>query len=201
MGRTSDTREKLLQAALDLIWSSSFGSVSVDQICERAQVKKGSFYHFFPSKTDLAVAAYEEAWRNHAEPFFASVFRPDVPGLQRITRWCEEIYRLQKESYAATGHVPGCPFSSIASEMATQDERLRRTAEEILEREHAHFERALRDAIDAGAIRPGDPAAIARMLGTFLLGATLQAKVHNDPELLRSLGTQACELLGATVPA
>ncbi len=48
MGRTSVAKEKLLQVAFDLIWQQSYGSVSVDDICERAKVKKGSFYHFFP---------------------------------------------------------------------------------------------------------------------------------------------------------
>jgi TetR/AcrR family transcriptional regulator, transcriptional repressor for nem operon len=63
MGKSSDTKEKLLQVAFDLIWNQSYGSVSVDQICERARLNKGSFYHFFPSKSDLAVEAYEEHWR------------------------------------------------------------------------------------------------------------------------------------------
>src|SRR5512138_1338390 len=63
MGRTSDAKEKLLDVAFELIWDNSYGGVSVDQICERAGVNKGSFYHFFGSKADLAVAAYQEHWR------------------------------------------------------------------------------------------------------------------------------------------
>ena len=49
MGRTSNAKERLLQVAFDLIWQQSYGSVSVDHICKRANVKKGSFYYFFPS--------------------------------------------------------------------------------------------------------------------------------------------------------
>ena len=41
MGRTSDAKEKLLAVAFDLIWNSSYGTVSVDDICERARVNKG----------------------------------------------------------------------------------------------------------------------------------------------------------------
>lgn len=37
MGRTSDTRQKLLQVAFDLIYDSSYGTVSVDQMCKRAR--------------------------------------------------------------------------------------------------------------------------------------------------------------------
>jgi len=42
MARPNDTKEKLLQVAFDLIWNQSYGSVSVDHICERAHVNKGS---------------------------------------------------------------------------------------------------------------------------------------------------------------
>lgn len=50
MGRTSNAKERLLEAVIELIWTGSYGSTSVDQICERAGVKKGSFYHFFESR-------------------------------------------------------------------------------------------------------------------------------------------------------
>src|SRR5271165_2514696 len=78
MGRTSDAKEKLLQVAFDLIWQQSYGAVSVDDICVRAKVKKGSFYHFFPSKSDLAVAAYEEHWQA-IRPRYDGLFSPLVP--------------------------------------------------------------------------------------------------------------------------
>ena len=73
MGRTSDARDRLLQVAFDLIWQQSYGSVSVDTICDRAGVKKGSFYYFFPSKSDLAIAAYEEHWQQR-RPVYDRVF-------------------------------------------------------------------------------------------------------------------------------
>ena len=57
MGRTSDADERLMTAARDLMWEESYGSVTIDDICARAGVKKGSFYYFFDSKAALAVAA------------------------------------------------------------------------------------------------------------------------------------------------
>src|ERR1700688_4957405 len=96
MGRTSNAKERLLQVAFDLIWRQSYGAVSVDDICERAKVKKGSFYYFFPSKSDLAVAAYEEHWQA-SRPQHDSVFSPQVPPLERIDNYCKMIYEGQKE--------------------------------------------------------------------------------------------------------
>ena len=40
MGRTSDADERLMTAARDLMWEESYGSVTIDDICKRAEVKK-----------------------------------------------------------------------------------------------------------------------------------------------------------------
>jgi len=197
MGRTSDSKAKLLAAAMELIWGNSFGAVSVDQICEHAGVKKGSFYHYFPSKEDLALEAFEAHWSSDVQPVFAALFRPEVPPRERLARWCAEIYRTQKEQFDARGHVPGCPFTSIGSEMGTQSERLRIKAEELLQRGTFHIERALRDGVRDGSFRIDDPAATARVVGTLALGAMLDAKIHNDPETLRALSSQVLRLVGA----
>ena len=57
----SASKTKLLETAIDMIWASSYGSVSVDDICAKAGVNKGSFYYAFKSKSDLAVAAFERS--------------------------------------------------------------------------------------------------------------------------------------------
>lgn len=197
MGRTSDTRENLLSAAIDLIWSHSYGSVSVDHICEQAGVKKGSFYHFFPSKIDLAVAAFEAHWSADIQPLYDATFRPEIPPRERMLRWCDQIYQVQKAKFEACGHVPGCPFASMGAEMGTQNERLRQKAEELLERGTLHIERALRDGVSDGSFRISDIKTAARTVKSLGMGAMIQAKVHNDPELLRELAPQVLSLLGA----
>jgi TetR/AcrR family transcriptional repressor of nem operon len=201
MGRPSDTREKLLEAAIELISAQSYGSVSVDDICAKAGVKKGSFYHFFPSKIDLAIDAYEAFWQSEVRPWYEQIFRADVAPRDRLAAWCDENYEEQREIFEATGHVPGCPFCSIGAEMGTQDERLRRKSEELLERGLIHIERALRDGQRDGSLTGvTDPVAQARAIATFGLGAMLQAKLRNDPEVLRDLKHQVLALAGATVP-
>ena len=43
MRAPSETREKLLQTAIDLVWQSNYCSVGVAEICARAGVTKGAF--------------------------------------------------------------------------------------------------------------------------------------------------------------
>ena len=82
MPRVSDMKERLMEAAMDLIWHNSYAATSVDAICEKAGAKKGSFYHFFPSKSALAVKALEADWQRkkaRMDEIFSSTV-PPMPG-------------------------------------------------------------------------------------------------------------------------
>jgi TetR/AcrR family transcriptional repressor of nem operon len=197
MGRTSDARDRLLSAALDLIWTSSYGSVSVDDICQRAGVKKGSFYHFFPSKADLALAAYELHWETK-RPMLDAIFSPQVAPLERLHQWSLQIYELQKSHFEKFGHVCGCPYVNVGTELATLDDRLRAKSEELLSRGLRYLESAIADAQRAGLLKVDDIHAAAMLLGSTAMGMILQAKVQNDPEVLRELHPVVLKLLGVS---
>jgi TetR/AcrR family transcriptional repressor of nem operon len=90
MGRTSDAKERLIEAMIELIWTGSYGSTSVDQICERAGVKKGSFYHFFESKTGAGRHSHR-TWLDRS--IASSSTRP----FRRSFRRSERIWRCFRE--------------------------------------------------------------------------------------------------------
>jgi len=196
MGRTSDAKEKLLDVAFQLIWDSSYAGVSVDQICERAGVNKGSFYHYFSSKADLAVAAYEVHW-NQKQAEMDRVFSAQVPPLDRLTRWCELVYESQKEKCSKYGRVCGCPYSSIGSEVATQDEKIRGKAEELIARNTKYVEGAIAEAQREGLISgDADPRQLAEQVYAYILGTVLSAKIKNDLEILRHLAPTVLSIIG-----
>jgi TetR/AcrR family transcriptional regulator, transcriptional repressor for nem operon len=203
MGRTSDAKEKLLDVAFELIWDSSYGSVSVDQICERAKVNKGSFYHFYGTKADLAVAAYEEHWRQK-QPNMDRIFSAQVPPLERISGWCKYVYEVQKQKAAQFGRVCGCPYGSIGTEVATQDDKIRVKAEEILGRSMRYVESAISDARREGSVgEEVDPKGAAQKVFSLVFGSLFQAKIQNDVEVLRDLEPTVMTIIGAktVVPA
>src|SRR5215207_5702556 len=102
MPRVSDAKEKLMDAALDLIWESSYGATSVDDICAKADVRKGSFYHFFRSKAELEIAALEANWarsRQRLDGFFS----PATPPLERFGKFFDYVLQRQAELQAECG--------------------------------------------------------------------------------------------------
>src|SRR5436190_5827969 len=118
MGRTSDADERLMTAALKLMWEESYGAVTIDDICKRASVKKGSFYYFFDSKAALAVAALEKMWRDEWKPALDARFSPSVEPLARIQGYLESPYSKQCQVKEQTGKVLGCPICSMGSEIS-----------------------------------------------------------------------------------
>lgn len=65
------SRELLLEAATELIRTSGYTSTTVDELCEKAGVSKGTFFHNFSSKEDLAIAAANR-WSDMTSGFFRS---------------------------------------------------------------------------------------------------------------------------------
>jgi len=196
MAKPHDTKEKLLQVAFDLIWDQSYGSVSVDHICERAGVNKGSFYHFFPSKSDLAVEAYEEHWREK-QPELDRIFSPLIPPVERLMIWCEYIRDRQLQKASQYGHVCGCPYASLGAELATQDEKIRAKTQELVDRNLRYIESAMMDARQQGLAVFEDSRSAARRVHSQVLGMLLHAKIHNDLKVLEDLESAVLELMGA----
>src|SRR5580698_4273763 len=108
MGRTSDASQRLMTAAVDLIWEESYGAITIDDICKRANVKKGSFYYFFKSKAELAVAALEKLWKEEWKPMLDECFSPSVDPLQRLRNYFDTIHTKQVDAKARHGKVLGC---------------------------------------------------------------------------------------------
>jgi TetR/AcrR family transcriptional regulator, transcriptional repressor for nem operon len=195
MGRTSNAKERLTQAISQLIWGGSYGSTTIDDICERAGVKKGSFYYFFESKADLAVAAIECDWQERRREFDA-IFSPVIPPLERFQRLADYMYRSQKQVRDIFGRVLGCPLFALGAEVSTREKRLQKKIEEMLSYKRMYLESAIRDADAAGLIHCPDPAQKARVLYTFYQGLLTEARIRNDLEVLRDAGRGALQILG-----
>jgi len=196
MGRRSDSRQRLMDAAHELIWGYSYGAVTIEAICERAGVKKGSFYYFFHSKSDLAVSAIN-AWWDERRALIQDWFRPEVPPLERIAKFIDFVVQHQIEVYEETGQIMGCPLFTLGSEICTQDERIRSLVQEIMSTAARYFEDAIREAQASGEVEGTDAVVKARLLWGFYEGTLTRARIENNPELIHGLSADAFELIGA----
>lgn len=187
MGRTSSARQRLLSAASDLLWEKSYHSLTVDEVCARASVRKGSLYHFFDSKSALTVAVLQHLWKTVAEPAYEKHFSPANPPLTRITHFLGWLERLQREKYDQLGRVLGWPFFTLGCELGVREPAISKTLCDIESAELSYFESAIVDAIDQDAIEPGIPRDEALSLRAAIEGILARARMLNDLDELSTL--------------
>ena len=195
MGRTSDARERIVDSAMQLIHARSAGAVGVQEICARAGVKKGSFYHFFDSKQDLIVAALEAHWLMAKREVWAPALDTKRAPLARIDALVAAIHAQARKMVRQTGQFYGCGMGNLAAEVSTQDEAVRAAVERIFMEATLTLQGTLDEAVAAGELPPLDTMATAKALWAYLEGAMLLAKCKQDPDVIKELGETARALL------
>lgn len=184
-----------MEAVAELIWTGSYGTTTIDQICEKAAVKKGSFYYFFKSKADLAEAAIEVEWTKY-RAILDGIFSASVPPLERIKAHCEMGYRRQVELKKQHGYVLGCPLCTLGSEVSTQESGLRKKVDEVMRKARSYLETAIRDAQAEKSVHVKDPADAARIVYAYTEGLLTQARIQNNVELLKDMAHGVFMILG-----
>lgn len=185
--KQGNTKDRLLSSALDLISARSYANVGVQELCEHSGVKKGSFYHFFPSKRDLTLAALDRQWDIAKQTVWDPAFVNHLPFHRKLQRCVDLFYKHQCGVKEKSGQIQGCPFGNLALELSTQDEAIRCKVDQIFRECARYVERMLREAIAAGEIPNQDISATAEAVIAYMEGVMLMAKTRNDPNVIKEL--------------
>jgi TetR/AcrR family transcriptional repressor of nem operon len=190
-----DTRQRLIEAAAQLVHSRGYNAVGVKEVCDAADANKGSFYHFFDSKEALMGAVLA----GHREKLRA--FRDALPSGARAIEQLPMIYDAAAfgvlTQHQESGHVQGCPIGSVGAEISTQSETIRQAVADALDEMTTTVEGLVERASDEGDLdRATDAKALAQRLLAYVQGATLLAKSKNDPRVMQELRSGYLQLLG-----
>jgi len=188
MNPESNTRTRILATARELFHGRSYADVGIKEICDIAKVQKGSFYHFFPSKQDLAMAVIDDMADDWAHGFVAEAFDQNLRPLERLDYMVDAAYYWQKAARDIEGRMPGCLFGNLALEVSTRNDVLRAKLNAVFDKASTRFHETLDQAVELGEIPPLDTEATAAAMLAFLEGIILLAKTRNDPEVVRILG-------------
>lgn len=188
MSLETDTRSRILSTAREMFHTRSFADVGIQEICEGARVQKGSFYHFFRSKRDLALAVIDDMAEDWAHGFVAEAFDSRLPPLERLDFMIDAAYYWQKATVDPQGRMRGCLFGNLALEMSTRDDVIRAKLNAVFDKARDRFLTALDEAVALGAVSPLDTEATATAMLAYLEGIILLAKTRNEPEVILRLG-------------
>lgn len=189
-----DTYQRILESAKELFYASGYTEVGVAAICEKAGVKKGSFYHFFPSKQELTLVVIDTYFSDLKDAIIDNVLKVSSP-VERLKKFFEMAFQMQSDLFTQTGHVLGCPFGNLATELSTRDEIIRKKIEQVFFRLQNILRDTLKEAVDRGELENIDIDATAQAMFAYFEGIMLLAKTSNNPQLVQQLLPAASQIL------
>ena len=162
------TRDKLINATFDEVYSHGLQGASLGDILLKAGVHKGSMYHFFASKKEMALAALREKVLQRFDERYSYVHTCEKGYL-------EEFY-IRLRDTSVRDFKRGCPIANVVQEMSNIDEDFNVLMKSIYEVFRGNIKTILDKAIEAGELKPCDTKKLALFITSTLEGAILSAK-------------------------
>lgn len=175
-----DSRTRLLDAAIDVIRTRGYSATRVDDICAAAGLTKGSFFHHFRSKDEIALAAAGH-WSAGTGALFRNAPYQAVPDpLDRLLAYIDF-----RKALLAGRDVPAftCLVGTLAQEVYETNPALRDACEHSISGHAGQIEADIAAAMKRYGIR-GDWTAKSLALHTqaVIQGAFILAKAGQDPQ-------------------
>ncbi len=187
-------RQRLIDAAASLFHQQGYHAVGVNDLCREADVRKGSFYHFFDSKEALAQAAIEHNRTGTIRDVLEPCFADDVPPADRIRRYFDVLAEFNESRLEDIGVFLGCPFGNMSAELGGDEGLITGAVTQALTTIRDYFERCLESARADGV--DIDAALGADALLAYMEGVVLIARSRRDPDEIRRLGALAPAVVG-----
>ena len=178
-----NTRDHLLQVGLRQIHSMGYASTGVKEILDEADVPKGSFYHYFPSKEAFAKEVLELYVRGENERAEKILRDGKTPPLKRLRRYFEEIIAV----YGQTASVSGCMLGNLSLEMADHSDSIQSLLHLSFSNWQSGIAGTLQEAIDRGDLaKSNKPQELASFLLNSYEGALLRSKADRSSKPLEN---------------
>ena len=179
------TKERILDAAEELMLAKSFHSVGLNEILSAVKVPKGSFYHYFTSKEQFGVELIRH-YVTEATAFKRRLLLTedlDPNPLDHLTAYYNGSIAKMLENECQ----PACLVIKLAAEVANMSDDMRTVLADGMSEWRGIFEEIVREGQRKGVMRPEiDPAAAGSLLHDYWLGAMQRMMVQRNVASLRT---------------
>jgi TetR/AcrR family transcriptional repressor of nem operon len=167
------SKTKLLDATIKLVRTKGYTATRVEDVCAEAGVTKGSFFHHFKGKDDLAMAALEHWKAGTSELFGNAPYHRLADPLDRVFAY------LDFRKAMLTGDLPEftCFVGTMVQEMYSTNPQIRAECESSICRHAQRLEPDIDEAIRKYSVAEGVTAAgLALHMQCVIQGAFILAK-------------------------
>jgi TetR/AcrR family transcriptional repressor of nem operon len=178
-----ESKTKLLDAALHLIRAKGYAATTVDDICHKAGVTKGSFFHHFKKKDELAVAAAAYFNATTSGFFTTAPYRKMKDPLDRLLGYVDfrrEILQGELPEYT-------CLLGTLVQETYATHPDIRAACDRALS---SHVDDVLLEDIKAAKKlyapkAPWSVEGLGYFIQSVLQGGLIFAKAKQNPDVAR----------------
>jgi TetR/AcrR family transcriptional repressor of nem operon len=188
----NDRKIEIIKAGMGIMARQGFNSTGLNAILKEANVPKGSFYHFFPSKQEFGLSVLDH-FSTGIERIFASFLLDEtLPPMVRFRNCIEKL----TAKFESNNCSIGCLAANMGQELADRNEVFRQKLVEIFCSWIGQFEKCLREAQEAGEITDElSPECLALFFLSGFEGGLLLSKVMKSPAPLQNFTTVFFEML------
>lgn len=178
-----ETKRRLLEAGLAMLLERGYRGLGVQDLLDATAIPKGSFYHHFESKQDMALQAVDLYTRIGHELLDRCLAPDGRPALARVRTFFEQLAEL----YGTQGYL-GCLLGGLGQELAGTSEVFRRKIETCMASLAARIARSLEEARRAGDLSADtDCRQAAEVLFNAWEGAALRSRLLRSPAPLNQV--------------
>jgi TetR/AcrR family transcriptional regulator, transcriptional repressor for nem operon len=171
------SKERLLAAAKELFLARGYAATTVDAICEKAELTKGSFYYSFESKEDLGHAVLDWSLGRSVGMLASGPHVRMTDPVEKALAFLKHLEKCSPDLWSA-----GCLLGSFALELADTNARMQQAVAAMFQAVADYFAENLQPIAAECA---GKQARTANELADTLLGliegSIILAKAHRDP--------------------
>lgn len=102
--KKEETKGRIAEVALELFRKNGVEATTVEEICEKADVAKGTFFNHFPRK-EAVFAFLSESWVEAAEQQIAEALSKSGPAFKKVRDVFVSIARFHEEDPVLSKHM------------------------------------------------------------------------------------------------
>lgn len=180
---TPSTREHLLEVGLERLRSTGYTATGVKEILDLANVPKGSFYHYFPSKEAFAGEVFQRYADGEIRRAERVLGDDKVAPLKRLRRYFEELISV----YGHKAAISGCLVGSLSLEVADHSPKLQAQLQAVFGGWQKGIADVLREAVERGDLaKSTQPDRVAEFLLNSYEGALVRMKADQSDRPLKN---------------
>ena len=177
MAANNQSKERILAGAKELFLARGYAATTVDAICEKVGLTKGSVYYFFDSKEDLGLAVLNWTLRRGTQMLASGPHVRILDPVEKAFAFLQHLEKCSPELWSG-----GCLLGSFSMELADTNSRMQQAVASMFQAVADYFTEQLQPiaAQCAGKQVPSASELADTLLG-ILEGSIILAKAHREP--------------------